>query len=339
MITVSRDQFQAVGMVLGIPAPVKFQDEIRATGFVRAVPSGRAEVSGLIPGRIRKVYQNIGDRVARGDILFSLESNEFIELQQEYAVTTHREKQLAAEYERQKTLSEQQVIAEKDFLRTESEYKSMAATRQGLKARLEMVQVNPEQVENGTIVPYLYVRSPIGGFITSQELVLGHYVMPEKVLVEVVDPQMLQLYLQVFEKDLAGVQTGQKVRFFTPDQPDRVFEAKLSRIGRSIDPVNKTVICMATIDAGESSGFVNNLYVEARIATKEREAMAVPDQAVLQAGDKSYLLELQSETDHELIFKAIEVQAGASRNGYTEITDQGWQQVLIEGAYDLWTEE
>lgn len=339
MITVSRDQFRAVGMVLGNPSPVQFENEVRATGFVRAVPSGRAEVSGLIPGRIRKVYHNIGDRVARGDILFSLESNEFIELQQEYAVTTHREKQLADEYERQKTLSEQQVIAEKDFLLTESEYKSMMATRQGLRARLQMVQVNPEQVENGTIVPYLYVRSPIGGFITSQELVMGHYVMPEEVLVEVVDPQMLQLYLQVFEKDLAGVQTGQKVWFFTPDQPDRIFEAKLSRIGRSIDPVNKTVICMATIDAGKSAGFVNNLFVEARIITQEREAMAVPDQAVLQAGDKNYLFELQSENDRELIFRAREVEVGVSRNGYTEIPDQDWQQILIEGAYDLWAEE
>lgn len=339
LITVTREQFRAVGMVMGTPAPVTFEDEVRATGFVRAVPSGRADVSGLIPGRIRKVYHNIGDRVERGEILFSLESNEFIELQQEYAVTTHREKQLAAEYERQKTLSEQQVIAEKEFLRTETEFRSMKATRQGLKARLQLVQVNPEQVENGTIVPYLYVRSPVGGFITSQNLMLGQYVMPEEVVVEVVDPNMLQLYLQVFERDLAGAELGQKVQFFTPDLPDRVFEAELSRIGRSIDPVNKTVICMATLDAEESSGFVNNLFVEARIITRERKAVAVPDQAVLQAGDKTYLLELQSENDNELIFRTREIEAGPSRNGYTEIPDQEWQQVLIEGAYDLWMEE
>jgi cobalt-zinc-cadmium efflux system membrane fusion protein len=339
MITVTRDQFQAVGMVLGDPETVQFEDEVRATGFVRAAPSGRAEVSGLIPGRVRKVYHTIGDRVAPGEILFSLESNEFIQLQQEYAIATQQEKQLSAEYERQKILHEQQVIAEKDFLRTESEFKSMAATRQGLGARMQMVHLNPEQAEAGSIVPYLYIHSPIGGFITSQDLVLGHYIMPEAVLVEVVDPKMLQLYLQVFEKDLAGLQTGQKVRFFTPDQPDKVFEATVSRIGKSIDPVNKTVSCMATIDPVKTSDFVNNLFVEALIITTKRETMAVPEQAVVQAGENSYLLELQSEDDQELVFRVREVRAGTTRNGYTEILDQGIHQVLIKGAYDLWTEE
>ncbi|MGW8317273.1 MAG: efflux RND transporter periplasmic adaptor subunit [Bacteroidales bacterium] len=339
VITVTRDQFLAVGMVLGDPEAMQFEDAVRTTGYVRAMPSGRAEVSGLIPGRVRKVYHTIGDRVAQGDILFSLESNEFIQLQQEYTVALQKEKQLSVEYERQRTLFEQQVVAEKDFLRTESEYRSITATRQGLGARLQMVHVDLEQVEAGNIVPYLYIRSPIGGFITSQDLVLGHFIMPEAVLVEVVDPKMLQLYLQVFEKDLTGLQAGQKVRFYTPDQPGKVFEATLSRIGKSIDPASKTVTCMATIDPGHTSDFVNNLFVEALIITTIRETLAVPDEALVHAGENSYLLELQSEDDQELVFRVREVRPGTTRNGYTEILDQGIHQVLIKGTYDLWTEE
>lgn len=339
VITVTRDQFRTVGMELGEPSAMQFEDVVRVTGFVRAVPSGRAEVSGLIPGRVRKVYHTLGDRVSRGAILFSLESNEFIQLQQEYAVAIQKEKQLASEYERQKTLVEQQVVAEKDFLRTESDYKSIAATRQGLGARLQMVHVNPEQVEEGNIIPYLDIRSPIGGYVTSQDLVMGHYVMPEDLLVEVVDPELLQLYLQLFEKDLAGVQTGQKVRFFTPDQPNRVFDATISRVGKSIDPASKTVGCMAEINPQELSRFVNNLFVEALIITKERETQAVPEQAVVQTGENSYLLELQSEDEQEMVFLVREIRTGITRNGYTEIMEKGVGRVLIKGAYDLWMEE
>ncbi len=337
--TVTREQFRAAGMVLGTPDPVQFEDVVTTTGFVRALPSGRAEVSGLIPGRVRKVYHTIGDRVSVGDVLFSLESNEFIQLQQEYAVATQREMQLKAEYERQKTLSEEQIIAEKEFLRTESEYRSMSATRQGLKARLQMVHVNPDRVESGNIVPYLDIRTPIGGYITSQDLVMGHYIMPEQVVAEVVDPKMLQLYLQVFEKDLKGLQAGQKVRFFTPDQPDSLFEATLSKIGKSIDPSSKTVSCVATIDSQDQGDFVNNLFVEALIIVMEREAHAVPEHAVLLSGENSYLLELQSEDDRELVFGAREIATGATLNGYTEILDQEVGQILVKGAYDLWTEE
>jgi len=337
--TVTREQFRAAGMVLGTPEQVQFEDVVTTTGFVRALPSGRAEVSGLIPGRVRKVYHTIGDRVSAGDVLFSLESNEFIQLQQEYAVATQKERQLEAEYERQKTLSEEQVIAEKEFLRTESEYRSMSATRQGLKARLQMVHVNPDRVESGNIVPYLDIRTPIGGYITSQDLVMGHYIMPEQVVAEVVDPKMLQLYLQVFEKDLKGLHAGQKVRFFTPDQPEILYKATVSRVGKSIDPSSKTVSCVATIDAQEQGEFVNNLFVEVQIIVMEREAVAVPEHAVLLSGENSYLLELQSEDDQELLFGAREVATGATLNGYTEILDQEVGRILVNGAYDLWTEE
>lgn len=96
---------------------------------------------------------------------------------------------------------------------------------------------------------------------------------------------------------------------------------------------------MATIDPGNTSDFVNNLFVEALIITTKRETMAVPEQAVVQARDNSYLLELQSEDEQELVFRVREVRAGTTRNGYTEIMDQGIHQVLIKGAYDLWTEE
>ena len=339
LITVTREQFDEAGMALGDPVPTLFEALVRATGEVRAIPSGKAEVSSLIPGRVSKVSLNLGDRVARGGVLFSLESNEFIELQQEYAVAVHREKLLAAEYERQKTLSDQQVIAEKDFLRTESEYRSTMATREGLNARLRMLNIDPLQVEQGKVMPVLEVRSPIRGFITSQKLVMGHYVSPGEVVVEVVDPDMLQLYLQVFEKDLAGLEQGQEVRFFTPDQPGRIFKATLSQIGKSIDPVSKTVGCMATLQSADHQAFVNNLFVEAGILTSEREALSVPAEAVVVAGERNFLLVLVEETDRELVFEAREVKVGAVRGGSAELLEQGVGQVLIKGAYDLWTEE
>jgi cobalt-zinc-cadmium efflux system membrane fusion protein len=326
-------------MEVGDPSPMLFRDGVQATGRVMATPVGRAEVSTLIPGRIHQIYHTIGERVSKGDLLFSLESNEYIELQQEFATVAQRVELLGVEYERQKALYQQNVVAEKDFLRTESEYKSAVAMKEGLKARLQLVHTSPDQVAQGTIVSYLKVYTPISGIITGQELVMGHFITPGEVVTEVVDPNTLQLYLQLFEKDLEGIEPGMQVLFYTPDRPEMVYEAALLQVGRSIDPVNKKVICTAAIQADQIADLVNNLYVEARIVTCQREVLAVPEGAVLRSGGSTYILTLAEENGEEMAFQVRQVEVGPVRDGYIEILDQELKQVLIKGAYNLWVEE
>ena len=339
LIHVTRDQFKAAGMEVRDPGPVIFTEGVQATGVVQAIPSGRAEVSTLIPGRIYQIYHTIGEKVSKGSLLFSMESNEYIELQQEYATVTQRVKLLEIEYERQKTLYEQQVVAEKEFLRTQSEYRSTLAMMEGLKARLRMTNTDPEQVEQGTILPYLKVYAPIKGIIYGQELVMGGYITPGEVVVNIVDPTTLQLYLQVFEKDLEGIEPGQQVLFFTPDRPGKINEATLLQVGRSIDPVNKKLLCTAQITPEQNAGLVDNLYVEARIVTSRREVIAVPEEAIIQSEGSTYLFTQESENEEEVVFQARPVQVGAIMDGYAEILDQQLKQVLVRGASTIWVEE
>lgn len=331
----TREQFSSSGMEVGDPSLRMFRDHVHASGMIMASPSGRAEVSTLIPGSIHRIYHSIGDRISRGAILVSLESNEFIALQQQYAEATQRVRLLESEYKRQKNLSEQQVVAEKEFLRTESEYRSMLATIEGLKARLQMLYVDPEAVAQRTIRPYLEIRSPIEGYITGQELVMGQFINPGEVVVQVVNSGTLQLYLQVFDKDLAAVKVGQTAVFFTPDQPDRQFIATLLQPGKSIDEVSKTVRCLARIEPSDLPRLVNNLYVEANIITAQREVLSVPEEALVVREGNNFLLTLAEENDQELVFRLTEVQPGVILDGYVEIPDQDIRKVLLRGAFQL----
>jgi cobalt-zinc-cadmium efflux system membrane fusion protein len=339
LIKVTRDQFEATGMEVGNPTPMLFSDGVHVTGIVKATPSGRAEVSTLIPGRIHRIFHTIGEKVSRGDLLFSLESNEYIELQQEFATVSQRVKLLEAEYKRQKALYQEKVVAEKEFLRTESEYISSLAMMEGLKAKLQLANTSPEQVAEGSIVSYLKVNSPIDGIITGQELVMGHFITPGEVVTEVVNPGTLQLYLQLFEKDLERIAPGLQVLFYTPDRPDMVHEAALLHVGRSIDPSTKKVSCTARIREDQIADLVNNLYIEARIVTCQREVLAVPEGAVLRSGGSTHVLILVEENGEEMTFQARQVEVGPVRDGYVEILDQELKEVLIKGAYNLWTEE
>jgi cobalt-zinc-cadmium efflux system membrane fusion protein len=338
-IIISREQFESMEMEVGDPSTAMFSTSVSANGYIVAAPSGRAKITSLISGRVRHINVSSGDQVRSGQTLFSLESHEIIQLQQEYAVAVQHLKLLKADYERYLALSEEKIVAEKDFLKAESEFRSMEAKAGGLKSRLEMIHIDPSAVENGKIVPYLAVNSPISGTITRQELVLGKHVVPLETTMEVIDEGKLRLRLEIFETSMADLRAGQEVKFYTPNRPEQKFTAILSHVGKSVAVDSRTVDCFATIAAADRKLFVNNMYVEASILTCQREALAIPEQALIREPDRDFVLILVAEQDDQMTFRKIPVQTGVTRLGQTEILDENLTSVLLEGVFSLWTEE
>ncbi|MFO7670032.1 MAG: efflux RND transporter periplasmic adaptor subunit [Bacteroidales bacterium] len=338
-IVLTREQFDGSGMKTGAPLPMFFSNEISANGNLGSTLDGRAKINTLIPGRIRQLNFSIGDQVEKGEVLFSLQSHEIILLQQEYAEVVQQLGLLLSDYERLKSLSEEKIVAQKDFLKTESEYKTMQAKAEGLKARLKMINIDPALVEKGTILSEVTVISPIHGVVTRQELVLGQFIEPQITVMEVVDTRKLQLNIRVFENDLSGLAEGQVVKFYTPGHEERVFEATLSHIGKSIDPETQTVQCIARIKPEDRGAFVYNLFVESRIITCQRETLAIPESALIREADRDFVWIRVDEKGDQITFKKVPVQTGVTRGGYTEILEEGLSDILLEGAYSLVIEE
>lgn len=338
-IVLSVEQFSGSGMRVGAPSLMMFSNEVSANGTLSASLSGRAKINTLISGRVKKVQQQVGEQVRAGDALFHLESHEIIRVQQEYAEVVQQLVLLQADYERQKSLSSEKIVALKEFQKTETAYRTIQARAEGLKARLNMMNIDPARVEEGTIVPVLSVRSPIDGIVTRQDLVLGQYVEPGLTVMEVVDTRKLQLLLRVFEGDLSELAVGQAVRFYIPGQELKSYEGILSHIGKSIDPETKTIQCIAQVRAGDRGAFVNNLYVESRIITCQREAHVVPESALSRESDRDFVWIRVGESEEGMTFRKVPVKTGVTRDGYTEILEEGLTDVLLEGAYNLWTED
>ncbi len=142
-IVITREQFESSGMKLGDPVPMMFTKMINANGYIVASPSGWVKISTLIPGRVKQISLSVGDYIKKGQLLFTLESNEIILLQQEYAEAFNQLNSLKASYERQKALSEEQITSQKDFINAESDYRSLLSKTEGLKARLRMINIDP----------------------------------------------------------------------------------------------------------------------------------------------------------------------------------------------------
>ena len=142
-ITLTREQFKESAMVIGEPVPSIFQQEVEATGYLVSSLSGRAEVSPLISGRVGRIYHSEGEHVEKGTLLFTLEGQEIIAIQQEYALAFHQLRVQEATYYRLKSLTEEKVAATKDFQKAESDYQSTKAQVEGLRLRLALLLIDP----------------------------------------------------------------------------------------------------------------------------------------------------------------------------------------------------
>lgn len=338
-IRLSKEQFESANLKIGVPESRMFSTSIRANGYIVPSRRGGAEISSPISGRVKQINFSTGDYVKEGAVLFLLESSEIILLQQSYAEAFQHLKLLKSDFERLKSLSEENIVAQKDYLRAESDYRSLHAKVEGLKARLFMIHIDPAKVEEGVIEPYLSVKAPINGSITRQELVLGQYIEIDKTPIEIIDTQQFRLSLQVFENSISALQIGQRVLFSTPDNPDQKFTATLNIIGKAVSEQTRSIQCYAVIEAESYASFLNKMYVEAEIITCEREALALPEVALIREPDKDYVLLLVEEKENHLTFRKMPVRTGVTRQGYTEILEEDLGSLLLSGVYNLLTEE
>ncbi|MEZ5071835.1 MAG: efflux RND transporter periplasmic adaptor subunit [Bacteroidales bacterium] len=338
-VVLTTSQFQSMHMEIGSPVLSLFQERVQANGTVEVTPASQARISTLVPGRVSAILVQSGEMVEKGAHLFRIEGNEIVELQQAYAESSQELKLLRLEYERLESLAREQVVAGKDFQRAESSMKQMAARVEGLKVKLQLVGLDPASVEAGNIVPGITVRTPVRGTVGTMSLVLGQFLEPAVSCMEVLDNRALRLNLKVFGQSLDRVARGQVVEYYLPERPEERYRAELTQVGGRVDEVSRAVACFAKIDAADMGKFIHNTYVEASIVTCEREALAVPEEAVIRETDKHYLLVLEGKADSLMHFRKALVRTGPTVNGATEILEEGLEGVLLKGVFDLQTGE
>lgn len=336
VIQVSQQQFEEDSMEIGEISMQNFEEVVTCNGYVTAPSNGMAEVSSPISGNIRSISCYIGDYVKKGQQLFVLESIELLKLQQEFSIAYSKLKRVKTDYERSKALYEENIGTEKEFIATESEYLSVQSTYQSLKIRLELLRLDVNKIEDGELYSTFPIYSPISGYITTQMVVIGQFIEPTDVMVEIVDVKQLQLKLSVFEKDVNQLKAGQTVVFKSMGEPDFTHVAKLTSVGKTINDESKTIQCLAKIEDETAVTLTNKSYIEARIEVGKVNAAALPTDAVVKSGKDYYVFVLEKKEDNNYFLKPEKVKLGKVSNGFTEIVNGPEnEKIITAGAYNL----
>lgn len=336
LIQITHEQFTSNAMKIGELSTHIFEDKVRCNGYIIAPANGMAMVSTQIAGIVESVHFCPGKYVNKGEILCTLSSPKLIILQQDYAEASTKLKKLQSDYDRSKALFKEKIGAEKDLISKESEFKAMKAKHYSLKLQLELLKLNVSKIENGDLYARFPIKAPISGYISKQEIVLGQFIEQQKQLLEIVDISQLQLELNVFENDLSKLEVGQVIRFNLLGEPSASHQAKLMSIGKSIDPDSKTIQCIAQLKTDDETNFINRSFAEADIIVENREAKALPNEAIVKSGEKFYVFVVEKKENQIYYLRKVNVGIGKISKDYTEIiTKEASKNIVINGVYNL----
>jgi membrane fusion protein, heavy metal efflux system len=194
-LVISKPQFEGEKMALGKLETRTFNETIKTSGLIDVPPHNKASISSFVGGYITKTPLLIGDKVKKGQMLITLENPEYVEIQQQYLEVSEQIAYLQSEFSRQKTLFDEKITSQKNYLKAESSYKSTLALYNGLRKKLSMLNINPATVEQGNITSTINLYAPIDGYVTKVNASNGLYISPSDIVMEIVDTDHIHLEL------------------------------------------------------------------------------------------------------------------------------------------------
>jgi cobalt-zinc-cadmium efflux system membrane fusion protein len=328
-VALNESQYKTVGIETGIVENRNLNKIIKANGYTTVPPQNSAEVSTLIGGTVKDIFVLEGTFVNKGKVLATIQNLEVIEMQEDYHSATANIEYLQLEYNRQKTLSDENVNPRKVFQEVKSKLAAERARAQAAKNKLDALNVSTKG--STSLVP---IVAPISGYVGNIKIAKGAFAQSGVTLFEVVDNTQMHLDLNVYEKDLGSISVGQVIDFVLTNQSNKSIKGKIFGINKSFSNESKTVAVHAKIDPADAKGLIPGMYVSANINITNTTVPALPKDAVVRNADK-YFVFVQEE-DHaekheekatekgtvhekEIHFKAIEVIPGTTDLGFTEV--------------------
>ncbi|HMG89432.1 MAG TPA: efflux RND transporter periplasmic adaptor subunit [Chryseolinea sp.] len=286
---------------------------LKVNGMLDVPPQNLITISAPMGGFVKSTKLLQGMKVKQGEVIATLENQEYIQLQQEYLDSKSKLEFLDAEYNRQTELARENVNAQKALQQAKSQFQSMKAMVRSLDAKLGMINIDASTLSEATITPGVKLYSPIAGYVTVVNVNIGQYVNATDVMFKIVNIEHIHAELQVFEKDISKVKVGQKVNFQLAHESE-LRTASVYLIGKEIS-AERTVRIHCHLDK-EDEHLLPGMYITASIETTSHNAEVLPSSSIINFEGKDYVFATTKVKDE---FEMINVHAGQTAGGYTEV--------------------
>ena len=270
-----------------------FVDRVEALGTLRANES--VEITANVTETVMAIHFDDGQRVEQGDLLVELTSAEQHALLREAQV---RIDEAERQYQRVRALVEQRSASESLLDERRRDLDTARAALLAIESRLAD----------------RLVKAPFAGVLGLRNISLGALVRPGDSITSLDDDRVMKLDFAVPSLFLTSLIPGLPIEARSRDYGERVFEGVVRSVDSRVDPVTRSIQVRALIPNPDLS-LKPGLLMQVDLLRNPREAMVVPEAALLHQGTSHYVIVATPEGLAER--RAVEV--GARRKGEVEI--------------------
>jgi len=330
-----------LGMIsVGAVSEHSFPLQREAVGAIDFNEDMAAQVFPPYQGRIVKLFAKIGDSVARGQALLTIESPDLIQAESSLIAAAGVLDLTSHTLDRAQQLYQVEGIAQKDLQQAMSDQQTAEGALQAARNAVAVFGKSPAEIDRvvktRTIDPLLVVSSPIAGIITARAAAPGDYVQPGTLPApySVADISRMWMNASVAESDMPLIRKGQRVHVTVMAFPGRVFAGEIATVGATVDPQLHRGLVRAEID-DRSHELLPGMFAAFIIETGAPvNALAVPADGVVRKGDGTLTIWLAADGHH---FTKRNVKVGLRDAGYDQIIEgvEPGAQVVTKGAVFL----
>lgn len=294
--------------------PEYFSHKIDVRGSVQSRMN--VTVSAEIPGKVESVLVKEGQKVKKGDLLFTQDgdiiSNNIAELETALELATIVAK-------KQENLYEQNVGTEIQYLQAKNNKESLERRLATAKSQLRQARV----------------RAPFPGTIDRVDVKVGEMAQPGMPLVRIVNPNDVHVSADVSERFISKFKKGDPVDIYFPTL-DKTIKSTVTSVGQVINAENRTFEMEINLPPLGFAVRPNQVVVLSLVDYETSSALKVPTKIVLRDNKGNYIYGLEKSED-KTIAKKVYVEPGISFNNETEILSGliAGQLIALEGYREL----
>ena len=248
-------------------------DALRALGTVQAREA--VTVTAKVSEIVQQVHFESGQQVARGTPLVTLSG------QQQLAALASAEaaaKEAERLYARQEQLAAQQLIARASL-------DAQRATRDAARAQVAQIRANLSD---------RVIRAPFAGVLGIRQVSPGALVTPGTAIATLDDVSRVFVDFPVPETELADVGAGQALVGHVATFGERSFDGTVSTVSARLETASRAATVRG--DFPNPDGLLKpGMLVQVTLTRGSRQALVVPEIAVLQIGNETFVWRVKAD--------------------------------------------
>lgn len=206
------------------------------------------------PGRIEKIYVEVGDRVKKGQLLIQMDQTSLLQARIQIAT-------IEEDHKRYEALKESGAISQQVY-------------DQSL-ANLNVQKTNLAYLEENT-----QIKAPFDGIIAMRNFENGELYPGGSAILTLMETDKLKADINVPESYYPQIKKGMKAEVISDIYPDRQFEAEVNLIAPSVNPASRSFAVEMKIPNAKEL-LKPGMFVRIHMDLGLSEAILVPSQAVL----------------------------------------------------------